>query len=323
MKGHRQVESSSWLPEGARAALCFSIDDVNPSRRADHYDAGGDCDAGVLGLVKWLLERHPRLKLTMFLTADWRMVNPFPTRKILSSIPVLRDRLYLARVLPKGTMRLDRHPEFVAYLKSLPNTEFAVHGLYHCHRGLRTNVEFQEQSREAYREILAEIFAIFERAGISFTRGLCPPNWNTPPDLLEVLCAERFTYMAAARDLFTEISPTATTNMSGLKGVSLVYPQFIAQDRLVHIPANFNATRTIDRAHAIIKVGGIVSIKAHIVKQFPQHTLYDGVDETYMNYLDTLLTVLEDRYGDSLWMASMGEIAARVWNHRAAEAGQG
>jgi hypothetical protein len=91
-----------------------------------------------------------------------------------------------------------------------------------------------------------------------------------------------------------------------------MYPEWIAGENLIHIPANFNATRPIDRAIDIIEHGGILSIKAHIVKQFPGHTLYDGVDEVYMNYLDTMLTILEGKYGESLWFATMDEIATQA-----------
>src|SRR5687767_11671706 len=102
---------TSFLPQGKKAAICLSIDDIHPAKSVDHYEAGGDLAKGALGLVENLLDRHPELKLTAFLTADWRMTNPFPTRKFLASIPILRDHIYLAKVLTKGSMRLHKHPE--------------------------------------------------------------------------------------------------------------------------------------------------------------------------------------------------------------------
>lgn len=76
----------------------------------------------MLGLLHWLLKRHPQLKVTLFVTPDWRLTNPFLTRKLLSAIPYLRDRVFLTKVLKKGTMRLDKHLEFVDYIKNLPHT---------------------------------------------------------------------------------------------------------------------------------------------------------------------------------------------------------
>ncbi len=35
-----------WLPEGKRAAVCFTIDDVHPATSEDHYEAGGDLEKG-------------------------------------------------------------------------------------------------------------------------------------------------------------------------------------------------------------------------------------------------------------------------------------
>ena len=32
--------------------------------------------------------------------------------------------MYLAKVLQRGTRRIDRHPEFLAYLRSLPEKTF-------------------------------------------------------------------------------------------------------------------------------------------------------------------------------------------------------
>jgi hypothetical protein len=52
--------------------------------------------------------------------------------------------------------------------------------------------------------------------------------------------------------------------MSGLPGVSIVYPQSIGSGGLVHLPVNYQATSAPRRAEEIIACGGVVSIKAHI-----------------------------------------------------------
>src|SRR5258708_37062324 len=104
--------TQNWLPPGKRAAVCFSIDDLHPAKASDGYDAGGDLGAGALGHLEWLLERHPPLHITLFVTADWREISPVVTRQVIAAVPYLRDRVYLAKHWRKGTMRLDRHPEF-------------------------------------------------------------------------------------------------------------------------------------------------------------------------------------------------------------------
>ena len=75
------------------------------------------------------------LHVTLFTTPDWRELSPLATRKLAARIPVVRDRMYLTPVLPKGTMCLGRHPEFASYLVGLPRTEVALHGLHHVHPG--------------------------------------------------------------------------------------------------------------------------------------------------------------------------------------------
>ena len=303
------LPAPSWLPPGKRAAVCFTIDDVHPGRSTDAYEAGGDLGAGALGHVERLLDRHPQLRVTLFTTADWREISPFVTRKPLAWLPGLRDRVYLTRVLPAGTMRLDRHPEFVAYLRSLPRTEIALHGLHHLHTGRRVLVEFQDEDTAACAATLRRAAGVFAAAGLPPARGMTPPGWNAPPGLLEAMDEMGFGYVASARDIATAVAPGAAAAMSGLQGVALFAPQIIGRRGLVHIPANFQATSRKERAFEIVDIGGLVSVKGHIVKAAMGHVALDGIDEIYCNYLDALFTVLEDRHGDSLWWATMSEIA--------------
>jgi hypothetical protein len=300
------------LLPGKRAAVCFSIDDIHPAKSTDAYEAGGDLSRGALGRLEWLLERHPRLRVTLFVTADWREISPKPTRTLLAAVPVLRERMYLAKRWPRGRMRLDRHPEFVSYLRQLPRTEIGLHGLYHCHRGPRIPVEFQDGSYADIRRKFEEMLRIFTRAGLEFVPVLCPPGWDAPQALLDVMADLGIGGLASARDVATPISPEARTAMSGRRGVSLLRPEIIHAGRLVHVPANFHGTCPIERAIAILDCGGLLSIKAHIVKNALGMISRDGFDETYVNYLDVLLTRLEESYGESLWWASMSEICTRV-----------
>jgi hypothetical protein len=301
-----------WLPSGKRAAVCFSIDDIHPSKSSDAYEAGGDLERGVLGRLRRLLDRHPNLEVTLFIPADWREISGFPDRRILARIPILRDRVFLTRILPQGTMQLDRHPRFVEFLRAMPRTHVGLHGRFHVHKGLRPLIEFQDESVEHCRQTLEAAVAVFRQAGIDFVPGMCPPAWNAPPNLLEAMVQLGMTFVASARDVWTPVAPDAATNMSGMKGVSLIYPQWIQNGRMVHISSNFAANNPIDRAVQIIEAGGLVGIKAHAIKHAGSYMAVDGLDAHYCNYLDILLSVLEDRYGDSIWWTSMHRIADRM-----------
>lgn len=305
-----------WLPEGKQGAVCFTVDDVHPGTSEDAYEAGGDLGRGQLGHVTWLLERHRELRATLFVTADWRQISPFPTRRLLARVPGLRDRFYLSRILPRGTMRLARHPEFVNYLNSLQRVEVGLHGLHHVRRGTASPAEFRELNFAECRSLVQETLAAFAEAGLKFVPGLNPPAWDLSNELAAAAVACGLEFVASARDLKTPISPEATTNMSGVKGVSLIYPSLVCDERLMHFTSNFQATSEIDRAFEIIEHGGLVAIKAHIIKNANGHIALDGLDRLYRNYLDALFSTLRERYGDSLWWTSMGEISSRyLQNH--------
>ena len=306
---HAPVES--WLPPGKRAAVVWSIDDVHPGRSAEHYDGGGDLGKGALGLVTRLLERHPYLHVTLFTTADWREISPTP-HPLLSRVPGLLDQIYLSRILPEGTRRIDRHPEFIAYLKAMPRTEIGLHGLHHIHRGPRLHVEFQDESVAEHKRKLDQMLEIFNASGLRYVRGMCPPGWNAPPRLLTAMDQIGLAFVASARDIKTDISPTAMTDMSGLKGCSLIYPSRVAGTKLVHVTSNFQATSPWERARAVVEAGGLLAVKAHIIKDAMGHIALDGVDQIYCNFLDMVFARLHAEYGEALWWTTMSEIADRV-----------
>jgi predicted deacetylase len=304
------VKVQNWLPPGKRAAVCFTIDDVHPGKSLDAYEAGGDLDRGALGHLAWLLARHPELRVTLFVTADWRETSPAITRHIAARIPVVRDSIFLAETLPAGTMRLSRHPHFVAYLRSLPRTDVALHGLYHIQKGPRIAAEFFGRSRAECTAMIARAIEIFREANLPYSPGMCPPSWDLSQDLAEAMVENGLIFVASARDIRTAVSADSVNAMSGLRGVSLIYPERIQQGRLIHFTANFQATSPMDRAIQIVEMNGLLAIKAHIVKNACGHIALDGLDELYRNYLDLVFSELERRYGESLWWTSMAEIAS-------------
>jgi uncharacterized protein DUF2334 len=299
-----------WYNTAKKAAVVLSVDDVFPGTSRSAYEAGGDLGSGALGHLQWLLERHPKAKVTLFVTPDWRQISPIAHR-VWRRLPWLRDQLWLADVLPKGTMDVRRHPEFVAYLNDMPRTEIALHGLHHIHPGRMVSVEFQRQDRETCADVLGEAVRIFDESGLRWTRGLQPPGWNCPPALQQACRDVGIEWITSARDIHTPVEKRARTAMSGLSGVSMMFPERIAPN-LLHISTNFQATSPAERAFAILDAGGVLSIKAHITKDVPGHSHLDGVDRLYMNYLDRLFDEIERRYGDAIDWTTIGELAAAL-----------
>ena len=302
-----------WLPRGKQAAVCFSIDDVHPGTSKDAYEAGGDLGDGALGRVVQLLQACPQLNTTLFVTPNWRPLGLVQRRTWLTRIPWVRDRVYWTTLQPRNKMRVDRHSDFVTYLNAMPRTDVAMHGLTHLHRGPNFAVEFQQQSRAACTASLQHGLRIFESAGLRFVPGFQPPAWNLPDSLVDALAASSFRFVSSSRDLKTAITPDARCNMSGLQGTSLIFPEWLRKDALLHIPTNFQASSEMQRAFDIADAGGLIAIKAHIFKSGGGHTMIDGLDERYCAYLAELVAALTERYGDALWWTTMREITERAF----------
>lgn len=302
-------KAAHWLPTGKTAAICFSVDDIHPATSGDAYEAGGDLEAGAMGRLLHLQRRHRQLKATLCVTPDWRLDSLVADGRLLRHIPWLNRFVHYSRLQPPGRFRLDRHPEFVAFLNGLERCEVVPHGLHHAHVGPRRAVEFQEQGEEQCAALVQRGLEIFAAAKLRFVRGYVPPAWNAPPALIAALSRLDFRFITSARDLRTPVSPAAVTGMSGIMGVSLIYPQIIGEGRLVHLPCNFQATSGIERAVEILKMGGMLHIKAHIFKSDGRHVMADGLDELYCNYLDLLFSVLDRQFGGRLWWAHLSEIA--------------
>lgn len=297
-------KDAEFFKRGKKAAVCFTVDDISPLKSTDIYEGGGDMLGGALGRVKWLLDRHPQLRATLFTTANWSETVSQPTRRLLAKIPWLRDRLFLASRLEKDSMRLTRHPDFVKFLNEAECFEVALHGLYHCHRGRNIYVEFQNETREEFDAIIREMLSIFNEAGLKYANGICPPGWNAPDPLLDALIDNGIGFVASSRDIFTPVSAGALGEMSGIRGLPLFFPSFIKGGRLVHFPTNFQATSRAERALETVEMGGLLSIKAHIIND----SMLDSAKDVYMNYLDLLLSKIEDKYGDNIAWTTVGEM---------------
>jgi hypothetical protein len=228
--------------------------------------------------------------------------------------------VYHARVLPRDTCRLSRHPAFCATLRSWPRAEIALHGLHHVRRGLRPVTEFEGLGPAACRALLARAESLFDEAGLPYVRGLCPPGWLAPPALLRAMNEAGMAFVASARDLDSPVSPDGVARGSGLTGVPLFRPARLPGTRLVHLPTNFQATSSLDRARAIVAAGGLLSIKAHLLQGLGGYRALDGLAAGYADHLHRVLSALEDEHGEAIWWAPMSALAERVRAHENAEA---
>jgi hypothetical protein len=292
--------SVAWLPVGKTAAVVLSVDDVHPA----------DVAIEALDHLRELQRRHPALRPTLFVTSDWRTKEPYPSSRGIHRVPFIGDLMFQVPVYAKGTFRLDRHESFCRYLRSWTGIELGIHGLHHVRRGPQPIHEFAGRSVDACVAILQRALAIFERAGLEVIRGASPPGWNAPPAMMAAMEQLHFQFVASARDLDTPPAAGALAAGSGLQGVPLMEPQRVGS--LVHLPTNFQATSAIERGVAILQLGGLLSIKAHLLARSGTYRALDGLTADYGSHLDRMLTTIEQQFGDSIWWTSMGEIAKRL-----------
>jgi hypothetical protein len=307
--------SAAWLPAGFTGAVCLSVDDVHPTA-GDATHGNGDVAREALGHLERLLERHPNLHATLFTTPDWRSRGVAASSGLLHRIPLVRDLVYGVRPLPRGTLRLDRHPAFASYVRAMPRTDVGLHGLHHVRRGTRSVEEFAGRTRAECMRMLREGQQIMADAGITPVPGITPPGWNASPALLQAMADLDMRFIAAARDLDTPIAPGARASGSGPRGVSLIYPESLPYGRLVQITTNFQATSTPDRAMEILQHGGVLSIKAHLLTRLGSYQAPDGLNDGYAGMLDRLFATIEDRFGDAIWWPTMTALAAQVRSAR-------
>jgi hypothetical protein len=306
-----RLSSTAWLPAGFTGAVCLSVDDVHPTA-GDSTRSHGEMARQALRHLERLLERHPKLHATLFTTPDWRSRGVVASNGLRHRIPVLRDLVYRVQPLPRGTLRLDRHPAFVSHLRAMPRTDVGLHGLHHVRRGPRHVEEFAGRTRVECERMLLQGQRIMADAGIMAVPGITPPGWSAPPALLEAMAGLDMRFISSARDLETPIASEARTHGSGLRDVSLIHPQVLPYGRLVHIPTNFQATSTADRAMAILQHGGVLAIKAHLLTRLGSYQALDGLSDSYIDMLDRLFTAIEDRFGNAIWWPTMTALAAQA-----------
>jgi hypothetical protein len=304
------MDEHRWLPPGKRAAVCLSVDDVHPASDVGQLDGGRARRA--LDHVRWLADRHPSLRTTLFVTPDWRSMTAYPQRSWWTTVPAVGTFAYHLPVLPPRTMRLERFPEFCEYLRTWTGVEMALHGLHHVTRGPQPLLEYDQPSVRRCRTLLTEGLARMDEAALPTTRGVCPPGWVASSAMLQAMGECDFRFIASARDLDTPIADSAKTAGSGLRGMRLIHPQLVPGTRLVHLPTNFQATSSRERAIEIVRAGGLLSIKAHLLDSFGSYVALDGLTVGYRTHLDDVLRAVEDECGDALWWPLMSEVGAPV-----------
>ena len=151
-----------WHSPGKSAAVVMSVDDVFPGTSQSAYESGGDLEKGALGRLLWLLERHPKLRLTLFVTPDWRRISPIARSFLATRALDPRSRVSRKRIaegddgppIPSEIRFLSQHDAAhrgrVAWPASHQSRSFGFRRIreprsFHvrCHAG-RSNPDFRQ-----------------------------------------------------------------------------------------------------------------------------------------------------------------------------------
>lgn len=307
-------------PKNYVSAFTIGIDDIHPECSENGCDCGGDLEEGALRLLVNLLESHPQIKVTLFITPDWifkpqRLGIRFIQRHI--SRGGLFDRILterLQRTWSHGQFRIDdkRYEGWRAFLKGMASSgkfNLAFHGLHHFQSYVRYPCEFLHADSDKCRLKLRTAKELFDKTGLPYTMGFAPPGWGVTENLIDALVKENFNYIAGCADAESPVSPKTLCNGAGIKGVPLYFPSII-KGKLMNIPRNWDLEgSSIERAKQIIEIGGLIGVHGHIADNYHGNKIGNGVTPENVKHLDELICFLEQNYPNKIWFTTFNDLA--------------
>jgi|GEM_PF-6553342 predicted deacetylase len=254
-------------------SLVISVDDVCPNPR---YGTPEN-----IMLLERLAQKHKNLKITLFV------------------VPNMKYNLRFG--FARNPYRLDKHKNWCRWINERKCFELAVHGYTHSskHKFLEA-AEFNCLNQKNAENKLLKAEKVLNKSGLHFVKGFRQPGWIAPNYLINLLERRGYIFIAGSMDVKTPISKDAICNDSGYKGLPLIYPKKMG--RIVHIPSNIGLDwLNLQRAREIMKLNGIVSVKAHISSWDE-----NGITFEKVRALDSFIQVLKD---EGIKLTSMTEIA--------------
>jgi hypothetical protein len=169
-----------------RSVFVVGVDDVHPESSSVGWDCGGDLEQGALGLISNFLNRHPQVKIPLFVTPNWRMPAIEEFSSLKRKIAMLDKSVFRSCIKRVLIRRLkfnaypivsERYRDWCRYLEgfvSQGRIGIGVHGLYHFQNGLPFSAEFEHLDRERARKRLRQAKSLFAEANLTYERGFAP-----------------------------------------------------------------------------------------------------------------------------------------------------
>lgn len=324
------VRVNKW-PYECKAAFNINLDDIHPERNIDGIDCGGDLEKGVFKFIVNMLQVHPYVKITFFVTPNWifkeyvlaKFYQKMFRKPVSKWSPILCNISgILGKVLVKkwenGMFRLDleRHDKFATWMRDgiyCGWLEVANHGLYHFQETFPYKAEFAHLDYNECKHRLIEANKIFVKAKIPCSKGMRAPSYAYTENLCRALDGLGYVYFANSADYKTSPSENAKCSGLGLKNLSLIFPDVYRPYNFLALPANYAmGTSAPSRAFKIISSGGLVSLKGHIEDEYGGSSIASALTRDNYNKTIKLLRKINKRYGRKIWYATLENIA-KFW----------
>lgn len=258
------------------SVLIWGIDDARPEEICEKP----------LKLLQDFKQSYPHVKITLFVTPDW--VHK-PQKKLLDL-----DFLGILKFFmkydhwPEGTFRIDKHKEWINELKDF---EIGDHGLNHLQKRRPVSAEFEQLNYEQCVDKLKRIMEIFGNVGIR-PEGFAPPGWGVNVNLIKALADFEFKYIAGSIDNSVVVGKNSLSNQAGIKNVSAFFPTNLG--KVVNVPRNWDIHKSdVKRAEDIIRVGGVLGLHGHVMDDYMQQKIGNGITEENLKNVEKLLDFVE------------------------------
>lgn len=247
------------------AKILFGVDDVNPKRKADGMDFGGDLENGNLGLLGEFAKKW-NAKITLFLVPSYEYKRQALPIKKVQKVAGIFNKNIACKLSAKGeNFNILKYPQFCDFLKRNKFFDIQMHGYTHFHP-LYFQEEFKGLQEEECTFRIKKSLGLFKEAGFERPVVFAPPGWHVSENLINSLKKNGFASIAGSIDDAEMLAVDSVLRGGGLKNVSSIQKEKV--NGLTNIPRNFDLERgKKDKAVSIFKKNGILSVHAHIAPE--------------------------------------------------------
>jgi glycosyltransferase involved in cell wall biosynthesis/predicted deacetylase len=299
-------------PFNKDCVVAITIDDLHPENASykNKLNFGYDFNERFWTQIFKTKEKFKEIKFTIFTVANWIDRSDYPSGVLFPLRKIYRKR----QSYEKDIFNLDQK-EYADWINQLneiskdQTIEYAMHGLYHHNPTLNGahSQEFLNLNNSEFTQTIDQMFEVFKKSGLNFSKGFRPPGWGLNSEKIKLLEENNIKYIAASSDFETPIE-NKLTNAAGLKEVNIFEPTEFNKIQ------NFNANcypHQYNRAAEIAQQNGIVIVHCHVA---PTEFGLKYVDTNFEKNISKLIREIKFQTGKTIWFATLSEISDYTQN---------